>query len=107
MSGVVLCRPDTLWVRTVRCCPVCGQRRRLVGFDQLWYGITWTCLGCGDMWCGEELLERPFKPRWRQENIARASKRWDAAVRLDSQEHRRWLRPQVEPDWAGVAADAV
>lgn len=94
-KGSALCSPTTIYVRTVRRCPVCGKRRRLVGFDQLWYGITWTCLGCGDQWCGVELLPRPFRPRWRRDNIARAASYWSDAVRLFGPEHQRWTDEQM------------
>lgn len=96
-------RPETCWVRTVQNCPVCRQRRRLVGFDQLWYGITWTCLGCGDQWSGGELLPRPFRPRWRQDSIVRAASHWPEAVRQSGPEHRQWAEQQMA-DYLGDPA---
>jgi hypothetical protein len=57
-------------------CPTCGKWTRFVGFFYEWYGWFETCLRCGDQWSGGELLERPFKPRWREENIRNAKKHW-------------------------------
>lgn len=55
-------------------CPTCKGRRKFWAWFQHWYGWTVTCLRCGDRWQDGEMLERPFKPRWRQENIDHARK---------------------------------
>ena len=39
-----------------------------------WYGITHTCLTCGEAWCDGFRLERPFRPGWRKDRIACAKK---------------------------------
>lgn len=62
--------------RRIQFCPTCKKRRRFYGWFQEWYGWEITCLGCGDRWQDGELAERPFRPRWRQENIAEAKKCW-------------------------------
>ncbi len=67
---------DRTWIRRVARCPVCKTHHRIVGMSQEWYDIIWTCCGCGDSWAGDELLPRPFKPRWRKEAIAKAKQRW-------------------------------
>ena len=55
-------------------CPVCDWRTYFVGWAQEWYGWHYTCLKCGDQWQDDEMLGRPFKPRWRQENKDAAKK---------------------------------
>ena len=60
-------------------CPTCGGERGFLVEGYEWYGITETCLACGDSWQEGELLERPFKPRWRQERIQSALRRIEAA----------------------------
>lgn len=60
-------------------CPTCERRRRYAGFFQEWYGATMYCLGCGDVWTDGEMHERPFRPRWRTKNKARAREYWTAA----------------------------
>jgi len=37
-----------------------------------WHGWYLTCIGCGEQWGDSEMLPRPFKPRWRVENIRSA-----------------------------------
>lgn len=53
-------------------CPTCERPRRMLGQFQDWYGVTWTCAGCGDMWADGERHERPFCPGWRKQNIEHA-----------------------------------
>ena len=55
-------------------CPTCERPRRMLGQFQEYYGTTWTCAGCGDQWQDGEMLERPFCPGWRKDNIQRARK---------------------------------
>jgi hypothetical protein len=97
MSTVHICRPATIAVRRITYCPTCERRRRFAAFDALWYGPTWACLGCGERFGDGERLERPFKPRWREESKKRARELWDEAVRLSSPEHRAWLGEQMAP----------
>lgn len=96
---IILCRPATLWVRSVGHCWNCEQRRRIVGFDQTWYGITWTCCRCGDGWSNGETTPRPFARGWRQKSIAAAREHWSEAVRFLGPEHQEW----IEAELAGVA----
>lgn len=57
-------------------CATCGQRTRQYEWFQDWYGWHTTCLSCGEQWQDGERCPRPFKPRWRAENIARAKAAW-------------------------------
>jgi ssDNA-binding Zn-finger/Zn-ribbon topoisomerase 1 len=59
---------------SVNDCPTCRKPRRMLAQVQEWYGTTWTCAGCGEMWSDGERHERPFCPGWRKENIERARK---------------------------------
>lgn len=63
-----------LALRRRRRCPTCAARRTFVVEYPAspWYGATWTCLGCGDMWSDGERHERPFRPGWRPQRIAHA-----------------------------------
>jgi hypothetical protein len=103
----ILCRPATIHIRTVRNCPTCKQRRRMAGFDQLWYGPTLTCLGCGDSWSCEGRLERPFRPRWRRDVIESAQRLWADAVAFGGIEHLAWLADQVADEQQVVSAAAL
>ncbi|MCW2899777.1 MAG: hypothetical protein JWO67_2042 [Streptosporangiaceae bacterium] len=95
MPTLQINRPDTIAVRRVTHCPTCEQDRRFSGEAAFWYSPIWTCLGCGDAWGDGERMERPFKPRWRQENRRRAAETWDRAVSLSSPEYREWLNEQM------------
>lgn len=73
-----------VYARRILDCPVCKRRRRMVQFIDFspYYGGTLTCLGCGDGWQDGEMLERPFRPRWRLESRDHARKAWAAGSRL-------------------------
>lgn len=60
--------------RRILPCPTCERRRAMCCAFQEWYGWTVTCLTCGDKWQDGEMLPRPFKPRWRNENVEAARK---------------------------------
>ena len=94
MSTLHLCCPATLYVRGIRQCPDCSKVGRWAGFEQLWYGITGTCLNCGRSWSDGYLLPLPFIRGARPRAIARARKMWDQAVGWRSPEVRAWLRDQ-------------
>ena len=94
MGDVIVCRPETFWLRRIRQCPTCHRRRRFVAFDQLWYGPTWTCCRCGDAWTADGRLPRPFKPRWRRESATWAREHWSLASG-DRAEHMAWLAAQI------------
>lgn len=55
-------------------CPNCERRTWFVAWFQEWYGWHNTCLNCGDQWQDGEMLERPFMPGWRKQNIEAARK---------------------------------
>ena len=57
-------------------CPTCGKPRFFVCLFQHWYGWDVTCLKCGDQWSEEGMYPRPFRPRWRQDNIDSAKCAW-------------------------------
>jgi hypothetical protein len=67
-------RYDSEWC-VVNYCPTCERPRRMLGQHQEWYGVDWTCAGCGEQWSDGERIERPFCPGWRRENRERAIKR--------------------------------
>lgn len=63
----------------MRCPGRCaGARRRVVSSwpSSPYYGPHFTCCHCGDQWGDGELMERPFRPGWRDENTARAKRLW-------------------------------
>lgn len=91
---VIVCRAVSAAIRRVLLCPTCAQRRRMAGHLALWYGATLTCLGCGDTWTDGEMHPLPFKPRWREENIAAAREAWASAV--SRAEERSWFRAELE-----------
>ena len=53
-------------------CPTCDRPRRMHGAFAEWYGVTWTCAGCGDKWSDGERHGRPLSPGWRRRNIEMA-----------------------------------
>jgi len=70
---VHICSPVLHRVRIIRDhCPTCERRRYMIRCDYPWYGPLDTCLWCGERWQDFMRLPRPFKPRWRQENLERA-----------------------------------
>lgn len=75
MTYIHINRPRTTYSCMVNACPTCERQRRMLGAYQDWYGITWTCAGCGDQWQDGERLERQFSPSWRQRNILYARER--------------------------------
>jgi len=85
--------PETVWVRRIFRCPVCGHRGRIVGMVQMWYDTTWTCCSCGDSWTGGELLPRPFARGWRKRAVEHARARWIAASSRAAV--RSWLMEQL------------
>lgn len=94
-AGVIVCSPSTFLLRRVRKCPTCQKRRRMVGRDQVWYGRTFTCLGCGDSWENGELLPRPFKRAWRVAAIAEAKRTWARAADFAGLDYQEWFNEQI------------
>lgn len=54
----------------VQDCPTCKSPQQFFAQHQDWYGWTKTCLNCGDQWVDGQLCQRPFMPKWRENNIA-------------------------------------
>ena len=93
-----VCVPRSVTIRTVRQCPTCQQRRRMVGSATVWYNTIWTCCGCGDKWEDGERLPRPFTRGWRAESAERASREWMEAP--PASEARAQLMELVEDSFA-------
>jgi hypothetical protein len=68
-------QPDTVALVRKRC-PTCERRRYFVMMHTPWYGVSGTCLHCGDSWEDGERLERPFVPGWRNRAIRDARDRY-------------------------------
>jgi hypothetical protein len=84
-------------LRRVVHCWNCKRRRRVAGLDLgAWYGVRWTCCGCGDGWADGERLERPFKRGWRVEAIAAARKTWAEAGQYSKADHEAWVMAQID-----------
>jgi hypothetical protein len=81
-------------LRTIGQCPTEERRRRIVGLDGGWWGVTWTCCGCGDSWQEDEYLPRPFERGWRQKAIAKARRHWADAGRYTRAQHMEWRMAQ-------------
>ena len=72
---IVICQPTITDLRLQRLpCPTCKRRRWFVRWFQEWYGWNDTCLRCGENWQDGEMCPRPFRPRWRQDNIESAKR---------------------------------
>lgn len=67
-------------------CPTCGKKTYFVTLFYAWYGPESTCLKCGEHFNEDGRAERPFKPRWREENkeAARAKYRRYSKMELPS-----------------------
>ncbi len=59
-------------------CPTCEKPRFFVCTFQHWYGWEFICLKCGEWFDEEGRMERPFRPRWREDNKAAARRMWRA-----------------------------
>jgi len=57
-----------------------------MGWHQPWYGSIFTCLKCGERFSNEEMLPRPFCPRWRKDNIKSAEKFYRRHIALVSKD---------------------
>ena len=78
MSYGALCGSTYLEVKMpVVFCTTCERPRRMLYQLAAWYGAEWTCLSCGEQFSADEgRKDRPFVPRWRQANIAKAKEFW-------------------------------
>lgn len=87
-----ICRYESFPRRHVGACPNCGDARRIaVVYRGVWTDPMCTCCHCGDRWSGGEMLTRPFRPRWRAQNMAAAEKNWAAAGKFTDADHKAWL----------------
>lgn len=97
--NVIVCGPPRGIYRhkTFRCWNCEQTRRHVVMFMGSWYGENWWCLACGEETCSEGPMPRPFKPRWRKENIAKAKEMWANALTP------RQYKAKVRADWEAYA----
>jgi len=72
MTTIHIHAPAGQHIAAVHDCPTCERPRRMHGWHVEWYGVTWTCAGCGDSWADGERIERPFAPGWRRRSIEHA-----------------------------------
>jgi len=70
--------PDSMHLAT-RPCPNCQGDRVFLDALVPWYGVTSTCLNCGDEWAEWERLHRPFERDWRKRRMRQA---WAAFYRF-------------------------
>ena len=79
--SVNICGRAYLFGRHRIACPTCRcETDFLTAFGGPYYGDILTCIECGDAWSDGERLERPFRPRWRQDAIARATEHFGTAL---------------------------
>lgn len=76
---VNVARPDRAAIARIQC--DCTERDshsyhpRFLCEHYPWYGFTFTCLRCGEVWHDDERAPRPLLRGWRQRNINRARRR--------------------------------
>lgn len=90
---ITICRPLRRYWRSVRLCPTCGVRSRMVIGEEPWYGQFVGCLACGESWQDGEMRPRPWAPRWRQDAAARHRKMYQEAG--TKAEALAWLRAEA------------
>jgi hypothetical protein len=78
-DNLVICAPHGATFRTIRYCPTCKTRRRMVESWYVWYGPHASCTVCGDSWSDGERQPRPFARGWRKEAVAHAKREYAAA----------------------------
>jgi len=64
---------EKVWLKKTYC-PTCGKDRYFVAALWEWYGVYLTCIRCGERFCEEGRMERPFCRGWRKDSIKRAKK---------------------------------
>jgi ribosomal protein S27AE len=65
-------RYNDVWINK-EYCPTCDKDTVFLAEYQEWYGANYTCIQCGEEFDSEEgMKERPFRPRWRKDNIKAA-----------------------------------
>jgi len=68
-------------------CPTCKRKTLFFCQHTPWHGWGLTCLRCGERWDDVEMLERPFCPSWRRDNIRSARKRYRAIGLIPGEVH--------------------
>jgi hypothetical protein len=88
MSAIHFCSPTSFSFRSMRYCKWCGERRRHLMTDELWYGMKIVCLGCGSTWTTEWGHHRLSQNK-RHDARDKARLRWkEAGTRA---QHTEWL----------------
>lgn len=96
--GVIVCSPRGILGWRIIKCPTCDKRRKMLVRWEAWYGDTITCLTCADVWMDGECMPRPFRPKWRQERLARA--RQDLSRALSPKQHRAAIDEYLRREFA-------
>lgn len=73
-------------------CPTCNKNSFMLGHHAMWYGTDWTCLGCGERFNEDGIVERPFMRGWRKKSIESAM--WIIASDLDYL-YELWLEKEM------------
>lgn len=98
-GNLTICAPTGYRYRTVRKCPNCKARRRVLITLYQWYDASATCCYCGDSWSGGEYLMRPAVRGWRAKARVRLQKEWMAETRK-----RAEAEQQLMDDFIGAEA---
>jgi len=93
--NIIVCVPESYLRRRILTCGTCRQRRRFVEVDTLWYGVAFTCCGCGDTWTEEGRKTRPARRGWRKEATAEARRKWNEAGPNDTAKRREWIERRL------------
>lgn len=73
--------PQGIHRRDVINCPTCHRRTPGVRvFGGVWYGSTFHCAGCLDIWGDGERYDRPFYRYWKRDRAAQLRELWDSAL---------------------------
>jgi len=83
--NVIVCGPPRGMCRQVhRNCWTCEtDTDQIERWDGAWYGVTFYCLTCLDIWQDGCRMRRPFKRYWRRERQADFQAMWDNACPAD------------------------
>lgn len=83
LPNVIVCRgPAQSSKEATMRCGTCHRKTTFcvdaaVGPMEDFYGPTFTCMSCGEMWDWDGRRERPFAPGWRKANKDAARRRLD------------------------------
>lgn len=75
MRGNICAPPVTKMLVETKFCPTDKKDTEMLCEYYEWYGWYFTCLECGEKWAGGEMLDRPFSPGWRKQNVENAKKK--------------------------------